>query len=313
MTVVFCSKDDTSRSGFTLVEMAVVLVVMGLVMLTVLPALNTVRSANQLSLTQSNLRSLMLATAAYVQANGCLPCPAATSGTGFGTETSYIINTSGKPTPNACGICSSPEGIPPYVSLGLPASTAHDGWGHWITMRVDPALTNPANCGTASNSCSNYIFIPPTALCTTADYSSGYCAAQSGSPVGYSDKGLCKYNLSAASNAVPITVSTPNGTSQKAAVIFVSYGSTGYGSYVASLQQGWQMPFPSPPNNPSSATYNPCSAYSGYPKCNAAGTANFVDAMTVVGDTDPYDDVLAYADRNALVSMFGNGACNTTW
>ena len=107
------------RSGFTLVEMAIVMVIMGLVMLTILPALNTVRTASQKSLTVSNLHSLMLATATYIQANGCLPCPAlaGASGNNFGRMAYASPATT-------CGVCSNPEGLVPFVSLGLPAATA---------------------------------------------------------------------------------------------------------------------------------------------------------------------------------------------
>ena len=293
------------RSGFTLVEMAVVMVIMGLVMLTVLPALNTVRSANQVSLTQSNLCSLMLATAAYVQANGCLPCPALPGGNGtnFG-RLGYSSTTV------ACGVCSAPEGIPPFVALGIPASTAHDGWGHWITMRVDPALTslpsNAANCS-ATNTCST--FIPPTSTCSSTDNSNGFCAAQSGSPVGYANKGLCKYNLSGVSAARPISVSTPSGGNQKVALVFVSHGSTGYGSYIARPKQsGYLLPF--------SSNYAACNPpYGGFSQCNSAerNSTQFYDAQSVISNDDSYDDILAYADRNTLISMLGNGACSTTW
>ncbi|MFA4993908.1 MAG: type II secretion system protein [Bdellovibrionales bacterium] len=284
-----------SCSGFTLVEMAVVVVIMGLVMMTVLPALNTVRSANQLSLTQSNLRSLMLATAAYVQANGCLPCPAVPGGTNknFGRVGYYTGEDTPSP-PIACGDCSSaPQGIPPFASLGIPASTAHDGWGHWITMRVDPALTNP-----------DPVFVPPTASCTADDVSMGRYGC---TVVGIgSYKGLCKAGLSAANRVV---VTTPKGGgSQEAAVIFVSHGQAGYGSYVATPKKvGDSLSFPT--------TYAACSPTSGFARCNADNNAQFYDAAIVIDNSSKYtyDDVLAYADRNTLVSMFGNGACNTTW
>ncbi len=269
-----------STSGFTLVEMAVVIVIMGLVMMTVLPALNVVRSANQVSLTQSNMRSLMLATAAYIQANGCLPCPAIPGGTlaNFGKTGSGL----------ACGACSAPQGIPPFAALGIPASTAHDGWGHWITMRVDPALTNPSP-----------VFVPPTAICTATDASNNYCTS---AQIASSAKGLCKSGFSAAER---ITVTTPGGASQAAAVIFVSHGQTGYGSYVATpaMAKG-TLPFP--------LNYAACSA-NGFAQCNAVGTTAFYDAPLTVSNTHSYDDVLAYADRNTLVSMLGNGACQTTW
>ena len=47
--------------------------------------------------------------------------------------------------------------------------------------------------------------------------------------------------------------------------------------------------------------------------CNAANTTQFVDASVTRNGSSTYDDVLAYADRNTLVSMFGNGSCQTVW
>jgi|GEM_PF-705360 prepilin-type N-terminal cleavage/methylation domain-containing protein len=300
-------KHSLNASGFTLVEMAVVLVVMGLVMLTVFPALIAVRSANQQALTQSNLHSLMLATAAYVQANGCLPCPATPGGTG----TSFgMVGTTNNA---ACGTCSAPsgainatapqEGIPPFVSLGVPPSTAHDGWGHWITMRVDPALTSQT-------------ITPPSAQCQCSDFANAVLPTGcSPNPIGTittptcqtlnsSQKGLCQLNLPKVNR---IGVTTPGAGTQQAAVIFVSHGSTGYGSYIADHKRsGYLLPF--------DLNYATCSA-GGYAQCNSASnnSAQFTDASSSVGAPYAYDDVLAYADRNALVSMLGNGACNTVW
>jgi type II secretory pathway pseudopilin PulG len=279
--------------------MAIVLVVMGLVMLTVLPALTAVRSANQLALTQSNLRNLMLATASYVQANGCLPCPAVPGNTGanFG-RLGYSSTTI------SCGTCSAPEGIAPFVALGVPASTARDGWGHWITMRVDPALT--ANFGvtppTAGCQCNDFIApLPANCTSSTAKTTTPTCTTLNGS-----QKGFCQSNLSASKTY--ITITTPGGALQEAAVIFVSHGSTGYGSFVAAPRQsGYLLPFAS--------NYASCSAYGGYAQCNSAAnnSTQFYDAPTVISNTDSYDDVLAYADRNTLVSMLGSGSCGTVW
>lgn len=290
-----------STSGFTLVEMAVVLVIMGLVMMTVFPALTSVRSASQQALTQSNLRSLMLATAAYVQANGCLPCPAsaAVSGANFGRT--------GTPNNTACGVCTgtAAEGIPPYTTLGIPPAIAHDGWGRWITMRVDPALT------------ANFGVVPPTAVCTSTLVSSGACTqAQVQLVTPSSNIGFCAANL--ANSNTYIKVSNGTTTSQPAAVIFVSHGSTGYGSCFAQAKfnanNNYRLPFPA--NYAACSTsggYSKCNASAGAATCNAKDTTQFYDAQTTVGSVDPYDDVLAYADRNTLVSMFGNGACNTIW
>ncbi|MFA5041263.1 MAG: type II secretion system protein [Bdellovibrionales bacterium] len=273
-------------SGFTLAEMAIVLVIMGLVILTVFPALTSLRQSGQQALTQSNLRSLMTATAAFVQSNGCLPCPAIPGGTkaNFGK-----VSTS---TNSGCGACTAAQGIPPFASLGVPPSTARDGWGHWITMRVDTGLTNPTPT-----------VVPPTAPCTEADVTSGYCIS---SQIGFAVKGLCKKGT--ASSTVKVTTIMPSekGATQNAAVIFVSHGQAGYGSYAATpAKNGNPLPFPS--------NYLECSAYGGFARCNANDDVQFYDAPIVIGDTDPYDDVLAYADRNTLVSMLGSGACASTW
>ena len=270
--------------GFTLVEMAVVLVVIGLLIMTVFPALIALRMGGQRSLTQSNLQALMLATASYVQANGCLPCPtpAATSGGGFGRARGDTVAL-------ACNGCPAPEGIPPFASLGVPASVAHDGWGGWITMRVDPALT-VSGFGSVT---------PPTAPCTAADLAA---ATPTCAQLNASQKGLCQAKLSAAGR---VNIQTPGGASQQAAVIFVSHGSKGYGSFQANampklinFQNGSRMSFPAGfacPQNPA--------------VCNADGQNHFVNAMP----QDGYDDMLVFADRNALVSMLGNGACQTAW
>jgi type II secretory pathway pseudopilin PulG len=286
------------QSGVTLVEMAMVLVVIGLIIMTVFPALNALRSSGQRTLTQSNLQSLMLATAAYAQANGCLPCPTppATLGNGFGH-----VRGDTSASPAACGTCAAPEGIAPFMALGVTSATAHDGWGHWITMRVDPALTsNPTNTPNPAG------VIPPTAPCTAADLAANpvtsSCTIQ-----GASQKGLCRAGL-ATTNRIQVT--TPGNTNpQQAAVIFVSHGANGFGSFIASAfvlpDNGAQIPFPS--------SVPACTGTTGYARCNASGTTQFVNASQVVGGNDPYDDMLAYADRNTLLSMFGNGSCQTVW
>jgi prepilin-type N-terminal cleavage/methylation domain-containing protein len=257
-----------SLRGFTLVEMSLVLVVIGLIILTVFPALNAVRASTQTSLTNSNLQSLLRATAVYVQANGCLPCPtpASTVGNGFGRVRGDTNNT-------ACNGCASPEGIPPFASLGIPALVAHDGWGRWITMRVDPTLTGGFT-----------VVVPITG--TT---------------------GICSNTLHN-SVANSVWIQPPSGSTQSAAVIFVSHGANGYGAYVASASagpyNGSRMPFPNG---------TPSCSNGGYEQCNAGDTTQFVNAPPVTGGNNPFDDVLLYLDRNNLVSLLGNSSCQTVW
>jgi prepilin-type N-terminal cleavage/methylation domain-containing protein len=122
------------HAGFTLVEMAVVVVIAGLIITAILPALQDMRRSTQLSTTQTNLQSLLRATAAYALANGCLPCP--TAGNKISGSERGKVST---PNNTACGTCAVADGIAPYASLGIDPATAKDGWGRWITMHVDIA------------------------------------------------------------------------------------------------------------------------------------------------------------------------------
>ncbi len=266
--------------GFTLVEMSIVLIVIGLVILIVFPAMQAVRINMQRNATNQNLQTLLRATTAFVHTAGCLPCPtpASASGSGFGR----VGGTTGS---SLCGVCSASlaEGIPPFVSLGIPASAAKDGWGRWITMRIDPALAI------------NFGVVPPTSPCVSGD----------GCTIGLSQKGLCRSGLATTNR---ISVLTPSGGTQEAAVLFVSHGPNGYGAYTASPISGYGS---------SSHYYNgpasSCSTGGGYELCNANGDTGFVDAEATTNPSDPFDDSLIYMNRNALVAFLGQGTCQTTW
>lgn len=280
------------QSGFTLVEMAVVLVIIGLLVMTVFPALTISRLAAQRSVTQNNLQALMLATAAFVQANGCVPCPtpAATAGSGFG-------RVRGDTVAAFCNGCPTAEGLPPFVSLGVASNIAHDGWGHWIAMRVDPSLTAAA-LGTT---------VPPTSPCTAADVTAKICTVP-----GASQKGLCQPSLASSKTANPVLIATPGGAQQPAAVLFVSYGSKGYGAFQADAMpfainytNGCRLNFPTVAGAcVQSLTCSAPSTGLAYAMCNASGANSFYNAVGQSG----YDDMMAFADRNSLVSMLGNGA-----
>jgi type II secretory pathway pseudopilin PulG len=253
--------------------MSLVLVVIGLIILIVFPSLMALRKDMAQAATQSNLQSLLRATAAFAQANGCLPCPApaATTGAGFAH-----LRGDTSASPAACNGCTNPEGIVPYLSMGVPRRLAMDGWGRWITMRVDPALTSSAFAG-----------VTPTGT-----------------------NGLCNATFSATTSP---TVRAPGQTSSQgahAAVVFVSYGPDGYGAFMADSYAngagGLQEQFPS--------TALACSTNAGFEECNASQTTSFVDAPPAISETDPFGDLLSYMDRNGLVSYFGTTTvCTKAW
>lgn len=289
MRFMFSARRFKTRGsgGFTLPEMAIVVVIAGLLLVTLLPALRATQSAAALGATQSNLQTLLRATAAYVAANGCLPCP--TPGNKiFGFEQGRV----GTPGNTPCGVCASSDGIAPFGSLGLDPATAKDGWGHWITMHVDPALASPALC-MASEIAAN------APGCSKNDrLLSGFCRAES---------------RSGAALAQRISIRQATGGTTTASALFLSHGANGYGSYratalnSANLCDGSRLDFPAGASCGGGAR-----GAHGEELCNdkcRTADALFYDIQR----GENFDDLLAYADRNALVSMLGSGSCATPW
>lgn len=148
-------------SGFSLVEMAVVLAIMGLLLGGLLPMLSGQREIQHIRDTRKLLDEVKEALFGYASANGRLPCPA--SSTSNGLE-SFCTNASGacgtealSPTP-AHGRCASPyNGFVPAVTLGLTPVDSQgymlDGWNNRIRYAV-----------TAVNVASVYTFTAPGAM-----------------------------------------------------------------------------------------------------------------------------------------------------
>jgi len=274
----------TCRRGFSIAEMTVVLAVMGIVAALVLPQLQRVLIAAKAAATNSNMQTIMKSVGTFVQANSCLPCP----------SVPYINSGRfGELGSDKCAVCSNPQGVVPFVALGLPAKIAKDGFGHWITMRIDPELANP-----------NPPVVPPYALCSPdeAENETHVCFEKSGKAA----KGICKE-----ANGVFTGIwvhNTETVTDQKAAVLLISYGERGYGSY--NVGASGVIPRPETHTNCNNLSGG---ATVGFADCNNSvhNTAHFYDAVR--GSDETFNHTLLYLDRNAIVSMFSSGACNTEW
>lgn len=274
------NKAQRKNRGFTLIEMSIVLLIVGLVIVITYPALRVTRQSYQIATTQEHLQSLMRATAAFVQSNGCLPCPTKAT-----ASTAAFGRVRGDTTASLCGTCSQEEGLVPFVSLGVPASMAKDGWGRWITMRVDRALTTVTG------------IVPPTAPCTT---NTPPCVQ------GQSRQGLCAASL--ANSTTYATVNTVGGTGQKAAVVFVSHGANGFGAYGRDLIGDiGEMTHPAFPDGATDC------ASGNYEQCNADDDEDgiFYQASYSTDPATLFDDVLLYLNRKSLITYLGNAACQS--
>ena len=109
-------------SGFTLVEMAVVVVLMGIVMTLGLRMLQATQNNAAYSQTQAKQERIKLALIAFLRTNGRLPCPdSALPPTGV--------------EPAAC-LVNAGRGVLPWQALGLGSGDVQDGWSNFFTYRV---------------------------------------------------------------------------------------------------------------------------------------------------------------------------------
>jgi prepilin-type N-terminal cleavage/methylation domain-containing protein len=123
-------------NGFTLIELAIVLAIVGLLLGMLIVPLNTQVDQQRINDTQKQLATITEAILGFAVANGRLPCPA-TPGTASTTAGAGLEN-KGVPT------CNITEGVVPWATLGLPET---DAWGRRFTYRVTGALADDPTGG----------------------------------------------------------------------------------------------------------------------------------------------------------------------
>jgi type II secretion system protein G len=121
--------------GFTLVEMAVVLIIMGFVIGALVTPLTAQVEQSRLSEANKDLSEIKEALLGYVAVNGFFPCP----------------DTSGDGTDDGCANTNSTAstgGNLPWSTLGL---KSNDPWGKPYQYRVNNAFTAPFNLNTVGS------------------------------------------------------------------------------------------------------------------------------------------------------------------
>ncbi|MDP2418230.1 MAG: type II secretion system protein [Hydrogenophaga sp.] len=134
----FPQPSDTRRQhGFSLVELAMVLLVVGFLAALFLPATNTMMDNNRRKETRTKLEALEAAMTRFVMTNRRLPCPADGS-LGPGDANQGLEQR----TP-VTGVCTAIDtGLVPWRTLGIPQDAATDAWGSLVTYRVWVSAAN---------------------------------------------------------------------------------------------------------------------------------------------------------------------------
>ncbi|HEY8095242.1 MAG TPA: type II secretion system protein [Methylobacter sp.] len=130
----------TRLKGFTLVEMAIVLVIVGLILGGIMMPLSVQMDQHNATSTRATIANVQEALIGYAMANGRFPCPAVAGATGVEAFAAGGAGT---------GICANlvNAGFVPGVTLGVSPTNANgyvvDGWNNPIRYAIVP-LTNDA-------------------------------------------------------------------------------------------------------------------------------------------------------------------------
>lgn len=115
-----------AQTGFSLVEIAIVLLVLGLLAGSVMIPLNAQVERRYYRETARTLNDVRDALLGYTVVNRRLPCP----------------DTDGDGTENAsAGACTNAQGNLPWATIGIGTD---DAWGQPFLYRVTPAFANPS-------------------------------------------------------------------------------------------------------------------------------------------------------------------------
>ena len=132
------------QTGFTLVELAVVVLIIGILATMGLSALNVQLANSAISATKRNQDTIKDALIGYLGRNSRLPCPDADFTAPDGIENR---GATGTPTVPASPLlaCTTSFGIIPYQTLGLPKSVALDGWENYFSYQISNDATPKPN------------------------------------------------------------------------------------------------------------------------------------------------------------------------
>lgn len=143
----------TKKNGFTLIEMAVVVLVIGLMGGLFFKVIRPFIESMRYLATETRNNNVEEALAIYVARNFRLPCPAdpsiAQTAGNFGYEAGSGPNGD---TPPVAGGCTITEGILPFRTLGLSRLDALDGWSRFMTYAISADFGKPVWATTALNS-----------------------------------------------------------------------------------------------------------------------------------------------------------------
>lgn len=130
LLVSFISKCKQGEAGYSLIELAIVLAIIGIIGGLTVPLLMHQIEKSKLEVTRRHHLEIVDSLASYAALYRTLPCPADPAAQG---QEAGVARLHCSKAPEAIGII-------PYRTLGLPESVARDGYKNFITYAAEPKL-----------------------------------------------------------------------------------------------------------------------------------------------------------------------------
>ena len=129
------------NKGFTLAEMAIVIVIASILLVTGVKVLTAQMDNAAYSATRSKQEQIKEMLITYLGNNKRLPCPDTRNGQGPGAISFSTANPpdgseNRSPSGDVTGNCARYFGVLPYQTLGLSRDVALDGWGNYFSYQL---------------------------------------------------------------------------------------------------------------------------------------------------------------------------------
>jgi len=145
-TAVGTHRTSRQAGGFSLVEMAVVTLLIGIFLTMGLAAFRASQESQAVSQTINKQNAIKDALIGYLRRNGRLPCADVdiTAPDGIENRTGGTTAAPDPTTPCATAPSNARFGIVPYTTLGLARDAAVDGWGNFFSYQISNSVSSDA-------------------------------------------------------------------------------------------------------------------------------------------------------------------------
>jgi prepilin-type N-terminal cleavage/methylation domain-containing protein len=298
--------ENKNQRGFTLIEIAVVLMIMGLIVGAIFSFLTVKYEESYQQLTVTREQKIANSLAFFAQMHGYLPCP------GKVKPSAGILV--GNQDTLACVTAIQRNGIVPFRVLGLTQTDVTDGFGNPISYAVSTTAVNPTGATQIEAACRTTSSSWNAAGVNTNPTKAQFCCQKDATPlkVFLDPTAMTTANLAASTQisatganfqAVNTAAGSPSTMSSVSyfAYVLVSHGKNGMGSFT----------FCDNPAAGSCTNTRKPFANAGLGEIeNANDDDNFIATMrSSSGNNTNFDDIVLWRTQDRVISEVDNDNC----